>query len=349
MKHIITLILGALLAATAFSQTPPAETFIRGTITIQYNTRTQLDGDRPKEGVTDVYTLNLNVANNAGLKGTISHLPYVKYTIDTQKGQLTYGVDLDAINPKNPVQRLNVGKLVGTIPIDEDNVYRFSDGNTKASMFPVGRAAAFESAYGGLAAGKPPVKNGLWDKAVARAKGQPTKLAKTVNGKVQEINVTNYDRMEFNGHVLPAGPAQVFGAATVNGTTIFDYDRESWFFQNVIVTYQVDGRLEQDIITGNIRWAKASGEYQFDVRVDEPPPAAGAIFSGSTSTDDFFATDITIPSLVGTMKYKDSVNRGIVTSSDVVVDLKGNGLTTIQVVYLSKLLLLSMTVPLNAE
>lgn len=353
MNKLVTILIAALtITVGAFGQTPPVATFIQGDLNIKYATRTQLDGDAPKEGVEDVYTFNVNVSNSAGFRGTISYLPNVKYVLGNQRGRVRFALELDAINSKNPKQRLNVGKLTGDVPIDDSNVYRYIDGNAKVNVFPVGQAPAFESAFQGLALGKPPSPSGvsaLWNKAVARVKGQPVKMTKTVNGKVTELNVVNYDKMELQNHVLPAGPAQSYTEATVNGNFLFDYDRSAWFIDGLKVKHQVKGHTEEDTLTGNIRWSKESSEYQFDIRIDEEPAAEGAVFAGAVGDDAFFAVDTTLRSLTGTIKYRDVLVRGIVTDSAVTLDLKGNNLTKEESIYLSKLILFTMVVPLNAD
>lgn len=348
--RILTILLGALLAATAFSQTPPAPaTFIKGTLDIKYATRTQLDGDKPKEGVEDVYTLNVNVSNIAAFRGTIAQLPYISSTFGDQKGKLTYDLETDVYNPKNPAQVKTVGKITGTVPVDAKNVFSFTDGTAKLGVFPMGRAEAFESAFKGLALGKPPTTSGMFDKLMSRVR-ERISITKQVGGKPVTISLTNYDQMVFQGHLLPAGPARACSESTVNGTFTFDYERNSWFLQGVTVSYVGDsGRVQTDILTGNIRWLEAKNEYEFDIRVNEPVGGAGDAFAAASTTDDFFAVDNTLAALTGKMTYQETMSGSKVVAQSVKIDLIGNQLTNYQVLYLGKLLTLSLTVPLNAE
>lgn len=350
MKPKILILLAGLISA-AFAQTPtplPA-TFIRGSVDIRYSTRTQLDGDKPKEGVEDLYTLNINISNVAGLRGTIAHLPYLSNTINDQKGKLTYNLETDVYNPKNPAQVKTVGKITGTVPIDEKNVYSFAEGNAKMSVFPMGKAEAFESAFKGVALGKPPTTSG-WFERVKNTVKERINVTKTVNGKQVTIAVTKYDQMVFQAHTLPAGPARACTESTVSGTFTYDYERNAWYLQGVTVNYVGDnGRVQSDTLTGNIRWLEASKEYEFDIRVNEPVGGAGDAFASASTADDFFAVDNTLAALTGKMTYKDTKSGDKVVASSVVVDLKGNQLTNYQVLYLGKLLFLTMTVPLNAE
>lgn len=343
------LLLGALLAATAFAQTPavPVPTFIKGDLNIKFNTRTQLDGDKPKAGVSDVYTLNVMVSNSARFTGTIEHRPTIKGMVGiSQPGQIAYAVALDVVNPNNPTQTRNVGNLYGTVPIDPQNVYHFEFGEPKVSVFAAGSAKGFDSKFTGSAAGKPPADSGG---ALDKLKKQAISITKQVKGETVALNVTNYDRMEFKGLVLAAGPVQIYSEVTANGGFIYDYAREVWFFDNVSVTYSVEGRMMADKISGNIRWDKIRKEYVFDVRLNETQTTEASVFNKTTSEEDFFAVDPTIQSLTGTMKYKDTTAGDVVTASTVTIDLTGNKLTKQQTMYLCKLLLLVSIVPLNAE
>jgi hypothetical protein len=349
------LLAAAFLAVTAFAQTPPAKpTFIKGDLNIRFNTR-QLNSDgKIKEGVSDVYTLNVNVADSALFRGTIEHRPTIPGTFSVaQAGQLTYAIDCDVVNPANPAQTRNVGKIFGTIPVDENNVYRYTDGNVRVSVFGIGAAKGFESKFSGLALGKPPVKSeGIIDKV----KKEALSFTKQVNGKAVAISVSKYDKMEFQQHVLASGPVQIYPEVTVNGVLIYDYGRSAWYFQNVTISYAVDGRRMQDSLTGNIRWIESAsrktngeGEYQFDIRVNEPPPSEASVFAAPSDESAFFATDDLVTSLVGTMKYKDTMSGDTVVGSAVTIGLTGNKLTKQQTMYLCKLLFLSTIVPLNAE
>lgn len=348
MKSIKTIIIGALLAATAFAQTPaPVQTFIRGDLNIRFNTRTQLDGDKPKVGVADVYTLNVNVSNSARFQGTIEHKPTIKGMVGiSQPGQIAYAINLDVLNPANPTQSRNIGNLYGTVPIDPQNVYHFEFGEPKVSVFGAGSAKGFDSKFTGQAAGKPPADSaGMFD----RLKKEALSITKNIGGKTVALTVTKYDKMEFKGHVLAAGPVQIYSEVTINGGFVYDYARTAWFFEGVTATYSVDGMLKADKISGNIRWDSARSEYQFDIRLNEKPATEASVFSGTTSEADFFAVDNTVESLTGTMKYKDTASGEVTTSSAVTIDLVGNKLTKQQTMYLCKLLFLSSIVPLNTD
>lgn len=320
---------------------------VTGSLNIVYRTRS---GGKTV-GTTDTYTVNLNVANSAVFKGTIEHLPFIDSTLGVggQNGRLTFDVDLDVCNPKNPIQTRNVGKLTGSTVIDKQNVYRYSDGNgVKVIVFPIGAAKGFESRFNGLTYGKPPAASGF-----AKIKQEAVRLTSSKGGAVI---LTKYDKMSFQNHVLPAGPVQIYPEATVNGVCFYDYDRNAWHFNQVHFVYNNDGRRADDVLTGSIRWIEAKnrrqtgeGHYEFDVRVNEPPPSESAVFSATADEASFFETPTDIPSLTGSMKYKDTFSGDTVISSVVQIDLKTTRLSKVQTMYLVKALLLSCLVPLNAE
>jgi hypothetical protein len=171
------------------------------------------------------------------------------------------------------------------------------------------------------------------------------------------VVLKKYDKMEFRQHILAAGPVQAYQPVTVNGEMLYDYEKYSWFLNNVTVQYAVGGVVKIDRISGNIRWVESpqrktngEGEYQFDVRVNEPPPSESAAFT-TTTTDEsaFFETDSTIPALVGTAKYKDTLRGDTTVASTVTIDLTGQNLTKQQAMVLCKLIVFSAVVPMNSD
>ena len=352
-----TALLGLFLAALVSTLSAQNQTSvpITGEMEISYNTRLNADSEGvPTTGTFDKYTMSINIANSSMFRGVIEAQPYIAKTFGSnQQAELRYVVDCDVINPKNPTQTKNVGRIYGTVPIDDKNVYHFSDGTLKTTVFPLGKAAGFDSAFKGTAAGKPPqASEGMF----AKIKKEALNVTKMVGGKKVTIPVTNYDRMDFQNLILAAGPVQIYPETTVSGSMLYDYGRTAWYFDNVLVTYIADGRQYQDRITGNIRWIEGpdravsgEGQYQFDVRINEPMQSEAAVFAAATDEAAFFETDTGIPALTGAMKYKDTIMREKVTNSKVTVQMTSNQLSKQQVMYLAKLLFLITTVPLNAE
>jgi len=372
MKHTTPLALLFAFAAAATAQTTPitvtpslaqpapAATFIKGSLNIHFDT---LRTPKPVVGTTDKYTFTVNVCNSAKFHGEIDRLPNISGTMGFggQPGSLTYAVDCDVINPRNPAQSANVGKLLGVVPNDKANVYHFDTGDAPDRLMMDiegrGNAQGFQSKFGGVALGKPP-------QGSPSMKQQMLSIMRVVHGQTMTVKVEKYDKMEFRDHVLAAGPVLSYGAVTVNGAMIYDYGRNAWHFKSVHCVYSVKGAAKDDTLTGDIRWvedpnrkANGLGHYEFDIRVNEPPPSEEAAFTANNASDEasFFTTDASIPSLVGTMDYKDTLQddpKGgdpITTDSIVQINLQGQGLDRQQVMYLAKLLLFSVTVPLNSD
>jgi hypothetical protein len=350
MKKTILLFLASISIASAqTNEFPP--TFVKGSMDIHFATKTDRNGDVPREGVMDRYNLSLNVCDSVLFKGQITVLPYIPGVISPQQGSVNFDVGCDVINPKNTSQTRNVGKMFGNVPVDQNNVYHFETGTARISVFSVGVAKGFESKFSGSTFGKPPQTKGL----VARVQ-EAMSVSKTVNGKAVTLSVSKYDKMEFKNHVLAAGPVAIYPEVTLNGLVVYDYARSAWYFKNVTAEYAVDGRKYSDRLTGNIRWTEAPdrktsglGQYDFDIRVNEPPANEAAAFQNTQDESAFFQTDNSMSSLSGTMKYKDTLSGDDTTASAVQIDLTGNRLTKQQAMYLCKMLVASMIVPLNSD
>lgn len=346
-----------LVALGAAAQTNPT---VKGTIEIDYRTRRDTTPDgKVKPGVSDLYKMNITVANRAQFAGSVSHLPMLSGVVfgTAQEGSLHYNLNASVVNPNPPHQSKTVGRLTGTVPIDRSGTYQFSDGTLRMGIDASGNARGFEGKFLGKAIGKPPKKDSLFDKAAKQAK-QAINVTKEIGGKKVTIVVRDYDKMVFSGHVLATGPVQSYPDAQVNGEMLYDYERLAWYFQGVTILYSVDGKTITDKLTGNIRWVESpqrksngEGEYQFDVRVNEPEQKSteDAVFAKASDEGAFFEANPNIAALVGTMKYKDAFSGDTVTQSAVTIDLAGNNLNRQQVMNLTKLLLISCVVPMNAE
>jgi hypothetical protein len=352
MKYwtFILFLIGALLASAQPTNKP---TFIKGTIDIRYLSRAS---SPPTPGIKDRYTLNLNMSDSSVFRGTIDYAPIIAGAFDrvSQAASLNFQLECDVVNPANPSQTKNVGRMYGLVPISPAGVYNFNAGTLKVSVYPIGRAQGFESKFTGTAAGKPLIKPSV--SLVNRVKQEALSLSRSVKGQTVAVAVKSYDIMSFNQHKIGAGPVQYYPDAVASGTMIYDRDRVVWFFKDLTLTYSTEGRQMSDKLSGNIRWIESphrkrngEGEYQFDVRVNEPPPNEANVFAGASDEKAFFETDDSIPALTGTMKYKDTFNGETVTASAVAVDLTGNKLTRQQTMNLLKLILLSSVVPMNAE
>jgi hypothetical protein len=347
MKKLITVLM---LVCVGLANSQTNETFVKGDIQIKYNSRVSPG----VKGVADVYTLNVNVCNSAIFKGTISHTPFIAggYIDSAQNSNLKYQMECDVVNPKNPQQTKNVGKIFGTVPINENGTYDYSKGNLQVSVNQIGNAKGFDSKFSGQAIGKPLFKpKGFVEKAK-----QSLNITKTVNGKTVGVVVKKYDKMQFQSHVLGAGPVAIYQEVTVGGEMIFDYEKAVWYFKNVSISYVVDSKQIVDKLSGSIRWVEqknrkqtGEGAYEYDVRVNEPLPSENSVFAAAADESAFFETDNNIPCLTGSMSYKDSFSGDTVVSSNVTLDLVGNKLSRQQVMCLTKLLVFTCVVPINAE
>jgi hypothetical protein len=350
MKKLTTLLL--LAATCAFGQTN-APTFIRGELKIQFNTKTQTDSaGKPRAGVTDKYTVNLNVCNSTIFRGDITATPLIMgglFNSVQQSSSLNFDMHCDVVNPANPAQTKEIGRIYGIVPIDVNGVYKFDDGSLQIAINQIGAARDFTAKFKGLAAGKPPVKARSLVESIMN-------VSKQVQGKTVTVQVKKYDLMKFQNFVLAGGPVQIYQDVTANGEMLYDYDRGAWYFKDLTLTYLDNGRQLADRISGSILWVEKPdrkttglGEYDFDVRVNEPTPGEASVFATASDEAAFFTSDATIPGLTGTMKYKDTLRGESTLASDVAIDLTGNKLTKQQAMCLCKLLVFSAIVPMNSD
>jgi len=359
MKNLIALAVMALAFVTtgAFAQTN-TPLFIKGDLKINYITRQNPVGTK---GIQDVYDINLNVANSAVFHGKMTDRPQIVEGMFnkavTQPRSLKYDVSCDIMNPKNTAQvKKNVSKLSGFVNIASSGEYNYNGG---LGFSVLDRMAGSDSKFSGVAAGKPLVRPANWLDTLQR---QTVNITRNVNGKTMTVALKKYDKMEFRSLVLAAGPIPLYSDATVNGEMLYDYDKNTWFFNNMNVNYSTtspsgENIIKSDRITGTIRWvedenrkANGKGEYQFDVRVNEPLVNESAAFA-STTTDEsaFFTTDTSVPGLSGTMKYQDTLKGDTTLASTVTIDLTGNSITKQQLMILNKIIIFVSVIPMNSD
>lgn len=355
---LILALLGPFLAPAQPAAAPNPT--VTGTLNIDFQTVTRADADgNPPAGAADRYDLSLNVANSVDLHGSITRLPAIEGHVwgGHQDGSLAFDINTDVVNPKNPNQTKNIGKLQGTVPVNAKNEYHFTDGTVAINTFSIGTAVGMNAAFKGTAIGRPPTTK---SSAMDRLKNAAISIRRQIQGQTVTMIVKNYDKMEFQQCVIAGGPVQIYPDCTVSGEMLYDYDRNMWHFHNFYVQYWDHGSQKSDAISGNIRWVEdkdrernGKGEYDFDVRVNEPPPSEDAAFKAPTTEGDFFATDDSVVGLTGTMSYVDTFKGDPkddnVQASAVNVDLTGNHLSKQQIMYLTKLLLLTAVVPMNSE
>ncbi len=352
------LMIGLVAALALAGPALAADNTIKGKLDIQFNSRVQVDNaGNPTLGVKDIYTFDVTAVDTLGFQGTIQALPTVlsaRLGSERQRAALTYNLNLQVANPKDLSQKRTVGKLVGDVQIDKQGVYHFDQGTVRIAVDAMGKAVGFESAFRGTAVGKPPKNTSLAEKV----KKQAQTISRQVKGKTVSLLVKDYDIMTLQGLVLAAGPVRSYPETTVNGEMMYDYERSAWYFRNLTMTYQMDGKTVTDKLTGNIKWVESpqrksngQGQYEFDVRFNEPEQTSNeaTVFAKADDEAAFFATDTSLPSLTGTAKYVDKFRGETVTSSAVTIDLVGNNLNKTQVVNAFKLIWLVDVVPVNSE
>jgi hypothetical protein len=356
IKSIIAVAFTLLFALSVSAQTNAL--FIKGNLNIDYATRKNPAGTK---GIQDKYDINLNVANSVLFRGDMTDRPqiidgWINKTV-IQPRSLKYDVSCDIMNPKNPAQvKKSVSKLAGFVNIASSGEYNYSGG---LGFSVLDRMAGSDSKFSGVAAGKPLIRPANWLDNLQR---QTVNITRNVNGKTMTVALKKYDKMEFRSLVLAAGPIPSYPDATVNGEMLYDYDKNTWFFNNVTVNYSAtsasgEGVIKIDRITGTIRWVEdenrksnGRGEYQFDVRVNEPVVSEAAAFTATVNDESaFFTSDATAPGLSGTMKYQDTLKGDTTLASAVTIDLVGNSISKQQLMILNKIIIFVSVIPMNAD
>lgn len=331
---------------------------VSGTVDINFNSRTQLAEDgRPEKGAKDVYEIAINVGKTTEFKGRIERQPLLtKKILGTveQPGQLFYSLDLAVINPVDMTQRKNVGKWVGTVPIDAQGVYELagiSESPHRIRVDAAGKVPAFTEHFGGRLYGKGKKADGVMS------------YVRRLQGKEVKIQVKNVDPMHFEDVVLAMGPAQSYPKCTVSGNLDFDYETGNWLTNGLRFHYTLNGLDYDDVVTGSIKWVEdpdretnGRGRYEFNLRWNEDTakPASSEADAFKTANDEeaFFAVDHSVPSLTGTVAYVDTMAKATgensVTASKITYQLDANQLTKLQVMNFIKLWLIGIG-PTNDE
>jgi len=340
------------------------ENVIAGTMDIDFSTRTNKDtsGDlktgSPALGAKDSYKFNLVVVDTTRFSGMVTRQPnlYGK-TLGRkqQEAQLFYSVDLAVRNPKDLKQEKNVGKWVGTVPIDQaSGAFDLAGGKAKESALrisvdAVGRAAAFQETFRGKLVGKAENKESLAAYTFKRV----------VGGKERIVTVKKSDPMRFDNIVLAKGPADSYPTTTVTGRLDYDYETGNWYTDGIRFKYDLDGKEYEDVVTGSIKWVEdadratnGKGLYDFNLRYNEDKNkksgGEAAAFDKMSDEDAFFAIDDSMPALTGRVNYVDTMSGETVSNSKVTYGLHANKLTKVQVMNFFKLWTLAIG-PTNDE
>jgi len=359
-------LLAAVAPALAQDKILTKDDVIAGTMTIDFNTRTNMDrtGDlkekSPAIGAKDKYTFQLNVAETTQFYGDIMRQPNLYSSLigkRKQDAQLMFNVNIAVLNPADLKQKRNVGKWVGTIPIDTaSGAFDLSGGSAKESALRIaidtaGKVTGFTDGFAGRLLGKAEKKETLAEYTFKRVIGD-----KTVS-----IVVKKSDPMRFENIKLAKGPVDVYPATIVNGRLDYDYETGNWFTDGIRFKYNADGKDTEDVVTGSIKWVEdadrktnGKGAYEFNLRFNEDknkaPSTESAAFAKMSEEDAFFAVDDAVPCLTGKVAYVDTFMADGETpaSSKITYNLHANKLTKQQVMNFFKLWMVA-TGPTNDE
>ena len=376
MKKLILIAALTLSSVVVLAQTTntTVPTFITGHMDIKYDTQVPAV---PQPGDKDTYELNINFCDKDLFHGTITDLPLLTASKwgglggsqVVQKRSLNYDIACDIINPKNHAQTKNIGSILGRVNIAETGEYHYDIGTLKFTTIASGQGLGLDRRFDGVAYGKPLVRPANWLETMQR---EAVSITRNVNGKTMTQVLTKYDVMDFRNVVIAAGPVAAYGDTTVNGKMLYDYEKKTWFFKDITIQYPIDSNIKIDRISGDIRWmpdahraTSGQGEYDFDIRVNEPLPSEATAFSAPAGGDDenaFFQTDPSVCALNGTMTYKDTFKSGTVNPksdptgenattlmSSVDIKLNGNNLTKQQAMILCKMIIFTAVVPMNSD
>jgi hypothetical protein len=328
---------------------------IAGTMDIEFNTRTQLDtsGDLKAGsaalGAKDKYKFTLKVAKTTEFSGEITRQPNLFSKLISSKKQealLGFNIDLALYRPSDPKQKINVGKWVGTVPIDTaSGAYDLAGGKAKESPLRIavesrGQAAGFTENFGGKLIGKAEKKDNLAQYTFKRL----------VGNKTVQVVVKKSDPMRFERIMLAKGPSENYPTTTVSGRLDYDYETGNWFTDGIRFHYTVNGKEIDDVVTGSIKWvedpqrsANGKGFYDFNLRFNEEKNKGGgteaAAFEKMSDEDAFFAVDHSIPCLTGKISYVDTMAGADAppSASKVTFNLNANKLSKQQVMNFFKL------------
>ncbi|MGI8979623.1 MAG: hypothetical protein ACR2FY_10380 [Pirellulaceae bacterium] len=364
-----SLVMGlALVASFARAQeaTITEEGAITGTMDIDFKTRTELDTNStyvegsPALGAKDTYTFKMVVGKTTEYSGKITRQGDLFTKViksQKQKAALGFDVNLAVYNPKNLDEKKNVGKWVGTLPINTTNgVYDIAGGAKGESPLRIaidaaGSQQAFVDKFGGKLVGKSKKEDGLASYTYKRL----------IGNKTVEIKVEKVDPMRFEDVELAKGPSPNYPHTTVNGRLDYDYETGNWLADGVKFKYNLNGKDVEDVMSGSVKWVEdenrksnGKGQYEFNLRFNEgknkPATTESAAFDKLSDEDAFFAVDDSIPCLTGKITYVDQFISGTDSpaKSKIVYSLNANKLTKTQMVNFFKLWLLG-TGPINDE
>lgn len=310
---------------------------ITGRMSINFDSR--LSPDQP-----DIYIIELLAANVLKVSGKILRKPPILGAIvgyEREPLQLEYDLsftgrraDGDAWSP--------VGSWKGVLVVDKQGLYR-----------PKGLAIN-SSTFAGSIQGKRRGEPGVFESV--------REYTRSLGGKKVALKVKRSDPLRFNNLLVAGGPTDNLEAFKISGHLDYDYDTGNWLSNGLTLS---SNSGSSDTISGSIKWVEDEerernglGQYEFNLRFNEErfKEATSQASSTDSMSDEeaFFAVNPEIPTLYGTMRYRDSYGsagpdeEAPVIRSDVIYDLSGERLTNEQLINFLKLWLLIVG-PVNDE
>ena len=356
--------------AQSYTATATMKDAIKGTMAIQFGTRTNLDNTgktppgSPALGATDVYTTDLEINGSVLLRGKIDRRPWIPSSIlgrTLQEGYFDYDIRGHLKNPSNPAQTVTLGGWVGAMTLDGGGVYHLAQppegkGRLRMAIDSVGAIAGFVSNFGGDIQGRVPPQAGLMGLADRTSRKVNKTYTRLVNNQAVKVEVAGADPLSFTGVTLAQGPLAGYAESQVNGSIDYDSEEGIWYL-DAMITYNAGGAQQKDRYSGTVRWnedpnraSNGKGFYEVNVRVNEKPATEADAFKAATADAEaaFFSTDASVPGFTGKIAYVDTFKGKQVISSKVDYNVDGNSVSRQQTMNFAKLVLL-MTGPFNDE
>ena len=352
---------GPVMAAEDYSSPVNQKDAIKGTMHIEFGTRTNLasDGKSPAPGATDVYKTELEVMSSVIFRGAVTRQPWLPTKLlgrTAQDGFLQYDLALILRNPANPSQTVTLGKWAGAMGLDGGGKYSLAEapdgkGVMRIATDAVGKIPGFTSNFGGVMQGRVPEQAGIWGLADRASKKINKSYVRLVGGKVIKQVVNGADPMELQQVNLAEGPLAQYPETKFNGSIDYDSENSNWYI-DATASYNLNGQVVNDRYSGTIRWtedpdrkANGKGKYDVNVRLNEKPASEADAFaaSGKSGEADFFSADAAVPGFTGTIAYVDKFLPGsdeTTIASDVAYNVDANQASKIQAMDFAKILLL---------
>jgi hypothetical protein len=322
---------------------------IKGSMHIDFGSRIQPEG-------TDTYDVDLVCADALRIKGKIVRQPRELSSFfgrEKKPQELHYHLVFSVINPANRSDEKRAGLMSGVVKVRSDGTYDLSGLKIAGTLPPF--AYPLSGDFGGAIKGKAADKSGLLSVAYSRIFG----------GKKVTVVLSKVDPLSFDRVQLAGGPLNFYPQTSVSGSLDFDYETGNWLSTGITFS-SGPGTGKKDVVAGTIKWIAGDdreqtgvSRYEFNLRYNEAALAApvdeSAAFSGAENEEAFFVVDDKIPTLKGTVTYKDEFGvkesedeEAPVVSSDISYALEGNKLTKEQLITFVKWWLL-LVGPVNDE